>query len=82
MTRFGHMAGMILAHPSRIVLRGIALTLGSLGVFCLRWSCLGVPLAAYAILCLGVPLAAYAIVCLGSATIIILASDSERRAGR
>ena len=55
---------MILAHLSRIVLRGIALVLG------LYWSFVGVPLAAYAI------------VCLGSATAIILASDSESRAGR
>jgi len=64
------MDGMILAHLSRIVLRGIALVLGSLGVFCLYLSFVGVPLAAYAI------------VCLGSATAIILASDSESRAGR
>jgi len=64
------MDGMILAYLSRIVLRGIALVLGSLRVFCLYWSCVGVPLAAYAI------------VCLGSATTIILTSDSERRAGR
>jgi hypothetical protein len=59
------MDGMILAHLSRIVLRGIALVLGSLGVFCLYWSFVGV-----------------AIICLGSVTAIILASDSESRAGR
>ena len=61
------MDGMILARLSRIVLRWIALVLGSLGVFCLYWSCMGAPLAAYAI------------VCLGSTTTIILASDSEGR---
>ena len=64
------MDGMILAHLSRIVLRGIALVLGSLGVFCLYWSCMGAAVAAYAI------------VFLGTATAIILASDNERRVGR
>ena len=64
------MDSMILAYLSRIVLRGIALVLGSVGVFCLYWSCVGAP-----------PLAAYAIVCLGSATTIILASDSEGAVG-
>jgi hypothetical protein len=64
------MDSMILAHLSRMVLRGIALVLGSLGVFCLYWSCIGRPVAAYAI------------VFLGTATAIILASDSEKRTGR
>jgi hypothetical protein len=59
-----------LAHLSRIVLQGVALVLGSLGIFCLYCSCFGAHLAQYAI------------VCLGTATGIILASDSERQAGR
>ena len=54
---------------SRIALVAVALVLGSLGVFCLYWSCVGVPLAAYAI------------VFLGTATAIILASGNEGRAG-
>jgi hypothetical protein len=62
------MNGMILVHLSRIVLHGIALVLGSLGVFCLYWSCVGAPLAAYAI------------VGLGSATAIVLACGKRRDA--
>jgi hypothetical protein len=52
------------------VLHGVALVLGSLGVFCLYSSCFGAHLAQYAI------------VCLSTATGIILASDNESRAGR
>jgi hypothetical protein len=51
-------------------MHGVALVLGSLGVFCLYCSCFGAHLAQYAI------------VCLGTATGIVLASDGERRAGR
>ena len=54
---------------SHIALFGAALILGSVGIFCLFWSCLGAHLAQYAI------------VCLGTATAIILASNNERRAG-
>jgi hypothetical protein len=61
------MDGMILVHLSRVVLHGIALVLGSLGVFCLYWSCVGAPLAAYAI------------VGLGSATAIVLGCGEKRR---
>ena len=57
---------MILAHLSRIVLHGIALVFGSLGVFCFYWSCVGAPLAAYAI------------VGLGSATAIVLACGERK----
>ena len=64
------MDGISLAHLSRIVLHGVALVLGSLGVFCLYCSCFGAHLAQYAI------------VCLGAATAVILALDNERRAGR
>jgi len=46
---------------SRVALFGIALVLGSLGIFCLYGSCIGAPLAADAI------------VCLGTATAIVLA---------
>ena len=46
---------------SRVALFGVALVLGSLGIFCLYGSCIGAPLAADAI------------VCLGSATAIVLA---------
>ena len=63
------MDSMILAYLSRIVLRGIALVLGSLGIFSLYWTCVGAPFAAYAI------------VCLGGTTTIILASDSEGAVG-
>jgi hypothetical protein len=49
---------------SRTLLLGIALVLGSLGIFCLCWSCVGAHLAA-----------AHAIVCLGTATAIVLACD-------
>ena len=38
---------------SLIVTYGIALVLGSLGIFCLYWSCMGAPLAADAMICLG-----------------------------
>jgi hypothetical protein len=54
----------------RILLRGLALVLGSLGVFCVYWSCVGMPVAADAF------------VFLGTATAITLAADSERRLGR
>ncbi len=64
------MDSMSLIRLLRIGLHGIALVLGSLGVFCLYWSCMGVPVAAYTI------------VFLGTATTIVLASDSERRVGR
>ena len=50
---------------SRFALTGIALVLGSVGIFCLYWSCMGVPLAADAI------------VCLGSATAIVLACGAR-----
>jgi hypothetical protein len=62
------MDGMTLVlRLSRIVLFGITLVLGSLGVFCLFWSCKGAHLAAYAI------------VCLGSATAMSLAFDETVR---
>jgi hypothetical protein len=61
---------MIFAYLSRIALHALALILGSSGISCLYWSCIGAHLAQYAI------------VCLGTATAIILASDSERRARR
>jgi hypothetical protein len=54
----------------RIGLHGIALVLGSLGVFCLYWSCIGVPVAADALM---FP---------GTATAITLATDSERQLRR
>ena len=54
---------------SRVALLGVALALGSLGVFCLYWSCVGAPLAAYAL------------VLLGTATAIVLTSGNENRAG-
>src|SRR5271155_2376787 len=38
---------------SRVALFGVALVLGSLGIFCLYGSCIGAPLAADAIVCLG-----------------------------
>jgi hypothetical protein len=38
---------------SRGVLLGIALVLGSFGIFSFYWSCMGAPLAAYAIVSLG-----------------------------
>ncbi len=64
------MDSMSLIRLLRIGLQGVALVLGSLGVFCFYWSCIGAPVAAYAI------------VFLGTATAIILASDNERRVGR
>ena len=54
---------------SRVALFGVALVLGSLGIFCLYGSCIGCLYGS----CIGVPLAADAIVCLGSATAIVLA---------
>ena len=51
----------------RIALHGFAHTLGSVGIFCLYWSCMGAPVAAYAV------------VCLGTATAIILGSDGVTR---
>ena len=47
----------------RVLLFGIALVLGSSGIFCFYWSCMGAPLAADAI------------VCLGSATAIVFACE-------
>lgn len=61
---------MDLARVLRIGLHGVALVLGSFGVFCLYWSCMGVPVAAYALLCLG------------TATAIILAADNKGRLRR
>jgi hypothetical protein len=61
---------MDLVRLMRIGLHGIALILGSLGVFCLYWSCIGAPVAAYAL------------IFLGTATAIALAEDSERRLRR
>jgi hypothetical protein len=61
---FPIMDSMSLAlRASRVALFGIALVLGSLGIFCLYVSCVGAPLAAPAI------------VCLGSATAIVLACE-------
>lgn len=51
----------------RIALRGFAHTLGSVGIFSLYWSCMGVPVAAHAL------------VCLGTATAIILGLDGVTR---
>ena len=48
---------------SRVLLFGIALALGSFGIFCFYWSCMGVPLAADAI------------ISLSSATGIVLACE-------
>jgi len=62
------MEHMMLAHLSRILLRGIAHALGSAGIFCLYWSCMGAHLAAHAI------------VCLGTATTIALACDQKTKA--
>jgi hypothetical protein len=64
------MDAMDLVRLLRIGLHGIALVLGSLGIFCLYWSCLGVPIAGYAL------------VNLGTATAIILAADYEGRLRR
>jgi hypothetical protein len=64
------MKGMdLVLQLSRIALFGIALVLGSIGVFCLYWSCVGAPLAAYAL------------VFLGTATAIVLASGNEGQVG-
>jgi hypothetical protein len=61
------MNAMDLVRLLRMGLRGIAAFLGSIGIFCLYWSCLGVPVAAYAL------------VFLGTATAIALAADTESR---
>jgi len=61
----GMMQPRIFVHVSRILLRGIAHVLGSLGSFCFFGSCMNAPLAAEAILCLG------------TATAIILACAGE-----
>jgi hypothetical protein len=53
----------------RIALDGFAHTLGSVGIFCLYWSCMGAPVAAYAL------------ICLGAATAIILSSNWIPRPG-
>jgi hypothetical protein len=54
---------------SRIALHGFAHTLGSVGIFCLYWSCVGAPVAAYAF------------IGLGTATAIILSSNGVTRPG-
>jgi hypothetical protein len=64
------MDNVILARRSRVILRTISLIIGTLGIFCFFWSCMGLRTAAHAI------------VCLSSETAILLASDSERRPGR
>ena len=51
----------------RVGLHAIALMLGSFGIFAFYWSCLGVPVAAYAI------------VSIGTATAIVLVSGSDSR---
>ena len=53
----------------RIALHGFAHTLGSVGIFCLYWSCVGAPVAAHAF------------ICLGTATAIILGSNGVTRLG-
>jgi hypothetical protein len=49
---------------SRVLLFGIALVLGSFGIFCFYWSCMGAALAADAI------------ISLGSATAIVLGCET------
>ena len=61
------MGPMDVFHLMRIGLHGIALVLGSLGIFCLYWSCIGVPVAADALMFLT------------TATAITLAVDTEKR---
>ena len=61
----GIMERRIFAHLSRILLRGIAHVLGSLGIFFFFGSCRGAHVAVEAILCLG------------TATIIILACAEQ-----
>ena len=61
----GIMERRIFAHLSRILLRGIANVLGSLGIFFFFGSCMGAHLAAETILSLG------------TATIIILACAEQ-----
>lgn len=58
---------MDLIRLMRIGLHGMSVVLGSLGIFCLYWSCVGVPVAADAL------------VFLGTATAITLAAGSENR---
>jgi hypothetical protein len=64
------MGAMDLVCLMRIGSRGIALALGSFGIFCLYWSCVGVPIAGDAL------------IFLGAATAITLAADSEKRLRR
>jgi hypothetical protein len=54
---------------SRIALHGFAHTLGSVGIFCLYWSCVGAPVAAHAF------------VYLGTATAIVLSLNGVTRLG-
>ena len=54
---------------ARVALHAFAHTLGSVGIFCLYWSCVGAPVAAHAL------------IYLGSATAIILSSDGAARLG-
>lgn len=58
---------MDLIRLMRIGLHGMSVVLGSLGIFCLYWSCVGVPVAADAL------------VFLGTATAITLAAGSGNR---
>lgn len=60
----------LLVRLMRIGLHGFALILGALGIFCLYWSCVGVPVAADAFMFLG------------TATAMTLAGDIERRLRR
>src|SRR3984893_8469249 len=45
------MDNVILARLSRVILRTISLIIGSLGLFCCFWSCMGLRTAAHAIVC-------------------------------
>jgi hypothetical protein len=54
----------------RIGLQGLSLFLGSLGIFFLYWSCMGVPIAGHAM------------VFLGTATAIVLAVNNDNRQRR
>jgi len=45
------MDNVILARLSRVILRTISLIIGSLGIFCFFWSCMGLRTAAHAIVC-------------------------------
>src|SRR5215469_6670375 len=62
------MEAKIFAQLFRVLLRGIAHVLGSLGIFCFYWSCLGAHLAAQSVLCLG------------TATVIVLACAEKNQA--